>query len=144
MIRFILSTLSIVAILVAAILLEGGNPFSYVAFSAMIIVIFVPFFAVLAVWRLSEWGKAWKDAFSAQRDSTTSAVSVAIWEFSEKASYAAGIIGLIVGIILVLSNVSDFSKMGRGLAATLTAPMWSILIGLVSRILGAKVVRNNG
>lgn len=148
MLRFILGTLASVGIVLVAILIEGGNLLSYFALTAFAIALLVPFFAVLAVWSLREWLEAWKDAFDplgrAEARKAGLGTSAAIWAFSEKVSYTAGFVGFIAGAILILSHLSDPSTLGPRFAIGLTCPLDAALLGLVYRILGARVGRGRG
>jgi flagellar motor component MotA len=140
MIRFVLGTLASVGVIVFAILVEGGNLATYLILTPGFIALFLPFFASLAVWPLREWLGAWKDAFAAG-ESESAARSSSIWEFNEKASYASGIVGFIVGLIFILSSLGDLSRLGPAAAVSLTCPLYSVLLGLVCRILRARVER---
>ena len=140
MVRFIVSLLLLLASLAGVIRLEGGNLLMYVGISAFIVELAVPFFAMLAVWRLAEIGRAFRDAFVRKGESATAARSLRIWEFTEKVCYAAGVIGLILGIVLSLTRVSgSVADLGHALGASLMSPLYGVLLALVCRILGARV-----
>ena len=142
MIRFIFGTLASLAVLVGAIVLEGGNILAYLVVSALGIALLMPFFGVLAVWSLADWLKAWRDALGKGRPQggdKGARKSAAIWEFSERVSYAAGFVGFITGLILMLSNLSTPETLGPSVAAGLTCPLYAVLEGLVCRILRARV-----
>lgn len=142
MIRFIIGTLASLGVLVGAIVLENGNLLAYLVPSALGIALLMPFFGVLAVWSLADWIQAWRDALGrgkAQGGDKGIRKSAAIWAFSEKASYAAGVVGFITGLIIMLSNLSTPATMGPSVAAGLTCPLYAVLEGLVCRILRARV-----
>lgn len=138
MIRFIIGTLAAVGVVVFAIAIEGGPLLAYLGMTPILIAAALPLFAVLAAWRWKEWMAAWKDAFGPM-GSPSAARSSAIWDFQEKASYAAGVIGFLAGLILLLSQLRDPSTMGRSLAVCLTCPLYAVLFGLACRILKARV-----
>jgi flagellar motor component MotA len=140
MLRFILGTLASAAVVVLVIVLENGSLLAYLGLTPGLIALLLPFFAVLAVWPLREWAKAWKDAFI-PKESPTTARSSSIWNFQEKACYAAGAIGFLAGLVLILSQLSTVSRLGPALAMSLVCPMYSLLLGLVARILRARVDR---
>jgi flagellar motor component MotA len=147
MLRFILSTLALIGTALFLFVLEGGRPVSLVMFSSLMLCILIPAFAVLAVWSLREWGRAWKDAFSALggrggQAEPDRADSLALWAFYEKACYAAAVIGPILGAIIMLSSLSTLDRLGPPLAAGLTTPLYSILLGMMARILRARVARS--
>jgi flagellar motor component MotA len=133
MLRFIIGTLAAVATIVLVVIMEGGTISSYLILSALLVGLLVPVFSTLAVWSLREWGGAWKDAFGASKGSR------ALWDFFEKGCYGAGVLGTLAGLILVLSQLSEISKVGPAVALSLTSLLYAILLGLVARILRARV-----
>jgi len=140
--RFIVSLVLLLASILGAVLFEGGNPLGYVGPSALMVELLVPLFAMLAVWRLAEIGRAFADAFSKKPDSASRARSARIWDFTEKICYTAGVIGLILGFVLVLGRIaSDVSALGRALAICFLAPLYGVLLGIVCRILRARVTQ---
>ena len=140
MVRFIVSLILLLASLTGVIRLEGGNLLAYVGFSAFLVQLAVPFFALLAVWRLPEVGRAFRDAFVREEVSATAVRSARIWEFTEKVCYAAAVIGVILGAVLILNRVSASPEdLGRAFGASLMSPLYGVLLALVCRILGARV-----
>lgn len=139
MLRFILGSLASIGVVMVGIVIEGGNLLSYFALTAFAICILVPFFATLAVWSLAEWFEAWRDAFATGGQSPSDRLSASVWAFSEKAAYAAGGLGFIAGLVLLLSRLRALSELGPLLAIGLTSLLYAILIGLVCRILRARV-----
>lgn len=141
MARFIVSLVLLLASIVGPVLLEGGKILSYIGISAFMIEVLVPFFAMLAVWRLSEIGGAWRDAFR-RADPTAVARSVRIWEFAEKVCYATGVIGFMAGTVIILSNVwASVADVGRAFAAGVLGPLYAVLFAVLCRILRARVQR---
>jgi hypothetical protein len=140
MTRFILSSLALVGTAVFLFVFEGGSPVALLVLSSLLLSLLVPFFAVLAVWRLKDWGGAWKDA-SGRRGGAAAdrGASAALWAFYEKASYSTAVIGVALGAIIVLSNLGTVERLGPPLAAGMTGPLYSALLGLLARILRARV-----
>ncbi len=140
MIRFIVSLVLLLGTILFAVVLEGGSPLQYVGTSAFIVELLVPFFAMLAVWRLAEIGHAFADAFSRKTESASRARSARVWDFTEKVCYATGVIGLILGTVLILGRVNGSPvELGRGFSVCLTSPLYGIMFGIVCRILKARV-----
>ena len=83
MARFLLGTVAIFATFVSIFLFEGGNLPSLLMLSPLLIVILVPAFAVLAVWSLKDWGRAWRDGF-ARADAECAPGSAELWAFYER------------------------------------------------------------
>ena len=140
MVRFIISLVLLVGSIVGPILLEGGTILAYIGISSFIINVLVPFFAMLAVWRLSEIGSAWRDAFSHRSDAAAKARSVRIWEFAEKICYATGVISILAGTVIVLSNIRpSMVDLGRAFAAGVLGPLYAVLFAVLCRILRTRV-----
>jgi hypothetical protein len=146
--RFILGTLALFVTLVFAFFIEGGNLLDFLLPSPLMIVVCVPLCAVLAVWSLKDWGRAWKDAFAAGRradaaPSASAAASTKLWGFYEKACYIAGVVGFILGLNIIFTFVPDTqAKLFRSFAIDCIAPILAILFAMVARILRARAERN--
>jgi flagellar motor component MotA len=142
--RFILSTVVLFGTLLFAFFLEGGRLLDFVLPSPLIIVVGVTAFAVLAVWSLKDWGRAWKDAFAKEAGSPSAGTSAALWAFYEKACYAAGVVGFLLGINIIGSNSGAIDRLGASIAVNCIAPILSVLFALVARILRARVEQARG
>jgi hypothetical protein len=145
--RFILGTLAFIAVLLFAFFIEGGNPLDFLLPSPLIIVVCVPAFAILAVWSLKDWGRAWKDAFvkaGTPRATASTAVSSArLWDFYEKACYISGVVGFILGLNVIFQNKGEVDGViFRPLAVDCIAPILAIILAMVARILKARVENN--
>jgi len=142
--RFILGTLAFIAVLLFAFFIEGGNPLDFILPSPLLIVVGVPVFAVLAVWGLKDWGRAWKDAF-AKKGAPSAAASAAVssaklWDFYEKACYIAGIVGFILGLNIIFQNKGNLNgEIFRPLAVDCVTPILAIVFAMVARVLKARV-----
>jgi flagellar motor component MotA len=144
MMRFIVSLVLLLASIFGAVALEGGNPLQYIAATAFMVELLVPLFALLAVWRLKEIGRALGDAFFKKADAASRTRSARIWEFTEKVCYAAGVIGLLLGLILILGGLtSPAAGLGRSYAAALVAPLYGVMLGVACRVLKARVEQNS-
>jgi flagellar motor component MotA len=140
MVRFVVSLVLLLLSIAAAVLYEGGSLLGYVGVTALFIDVLVPAFAMLAVWRLSEVGHAFRDAFSRKSDAASRARSARIWDFTEKICYATGVLAFLVGGILVLAHLyADVAALGRAFGVALLAPIYGILLAIVCRILRARV-----
>ncbi len=138
--RFILASLGAVAILGLAYFIEGGK-FSALLFPSPFLITFgMPFFAVLAVWSLGTWGRAWADAMKPQADSRRRESSAELWDFYEKACYSAGILAFILGCVVILRNHGGVDgRLFESFAVNLISPLYAILFALLARILRFRV-----
>jgi flagellar motor component MotA len=143
MIRFILGSLLSLGAFCLAFFMEGGDAHNFVLPSPLIIVILVPLFAVFAVWSAKELGGAWSAAFGKGRGGTGAAPAAreaaALWDFFEKAFYAAGVVGTLAGFIIIFRN-SDVRMEVFSIA--LMPLVEGILLGLIARILRARVEKS--
>ncbi|MGA2973698.1 MAG: hypothetical protein ABSF77_00135 [Spirochaetia bacterium] len=140
MLRFIISLILLLGTIIGAMVLDAGDPTVLIRIPALIIELLVPAFAMLAVWRLAEVGHAFRDAFSRKGDAASRSRSARIWEFAEKVCYATAVIGPILGAVLILSSGrSSFADIGRAVSSALIAPLYGITLGIVCRILKARV-----
>lgn len=138
--RFILASLGAVAILGLAYFIEGGRLSALFFASPFLITFGMPFFAVLAVWSLGTWGRAWADAMKPQADSRRREISAELWDFYEKACYAAGILAFIVGCVIILRNHGDVDgRLAESFAVNLISPLYAIFLALLARILRFRV-----
>ena len=142
--RFVVCVVLLLVTLVGAVMLDGGNPAAYIGIPGLIIEVLVPLFALLAVWKRSELAAACRDAFGSRKAQPSAARSVRIWDFAEKACYAAGALAWLMATILALvSQVPprDATWLMRNLATGLVAPIYAIFFALVCRILRARVAQ---
>ncbi len=67
--------------------------------------------------------------------------SLEIWRFSEFACYLSGLVGFLLGLVLILGNLTGAfaEQLGHSLGAGLIAPMYGLLFGFVCRIMRARV-----
>ena len=107
MTRFIVFTVLILVFLLGAVVLEGGTIVTYLGFTAFLIVFLVPVFAMFAVWGFREIGRAFRNALGRSPDPGSMDTSVTVWDFCEKTVYAAGFLGLVLGIVLIFGSLSE-------------------------------------
>jgi hypothetical protein len=144
--RFAVCVAVLVVTLVGTVVLEGANPLAYVGIPGLAVEILVPLFALLAVWKGSELRAACRDAFVAGKAVSSPSRSLRIWEFAEKACYAAGALAWLMAMVLTLVSQEpprDPAYLMRNLAASFVAPIYAILFALICRILRARVKKNS-
>jgi flagellar motor component MotA len=138
--RFIVSLVLLLATLGGAVAIEGGNLLAYIGLSGIVIELLVPLFAMLAVWRFAEIGRAFGDAFSKKTRAKTRETSARIWAFTETVCYLTGVVALILGAVLVLSRIGgSLEELGRALAVCFLGPLYGVLLGIFCRIMKARI-----
>lgn len=141
MVRLVIGGALALLALLAAFVLEGGNPGALVGLSAALITVLGPWFAVLAVWTWQDWRSSWGHAFRAAPSREAAAVSAAIWRTSEFLCYAFAILGTLLGAVLVLGNLAgaDLGQVGRALAAMAICPVYAVSFAVGCRLMRARV-----
>jgi hypothetical protein len=145
--RFAVCVVLLVLALIGAVTLDGANPLAFIGIPGLVIEVLVPLFALLAVWKRTELGAACGDAFGPRRDQPSQARSIRIWDFAEKACYAAGALAWLMVMVVVLASQvppRDSADFMRNLAVGLVAPIYSIFFALVCRILRERVKQRSG
>ncbi len=145
--RFAICVVLLVLALVGAVVLDGANPMAYIGIPGLVIEVLVPVFALLAVWKGSELRAACRDAFASRQSQSSPLRSVRIWDFAEKACYAAGALGwLMVMVVVLVAQVPplDSVDLMRNLAVALVAPIYAVFFALVCRILRERVKQRSG
>jgi hypothetical protein len=136
--RFIIGVALMIATILAATMIAGGDILLYVALPAFILVLLVPVFSVFSIWNRRSWAHAFRHAFSSMGTAEERKTSAGIWSLFETTAYIAGLLGLIADIVITLMRL-DPSKWTLQIAASLTSPIYGILFGLISRILRTRV-----
>lgn len=142
MFKFFLCTILMFATIEGIYVLEGGNLMNFISISTFIIVAFVPFFASLAVWKFRDLFQVWKDAFSRSKNVPGMKLSCRILDFYEKIFYLSGFVCLLLGVILLLSKLTETAKLASGLAYTFTGVLYGFFFGIIARILKSRIENN--
>jgi hypothetical protein len=136
--RFIIGVALIIATVVGATVVAGGDILWYVSIPAFILVPLVPIFSVFSIWNRRSWARAFRHAFSPIGTAEERKISAGIWSLFEITAYIAGLLGLIADIVMILVHL-DQLKWTLQFAASLTSPIYGIFFGLISRILRTRV-----
>jgi flagellar motor component MotA len=142
MLRFIIGIILSIGTLVLVILIEGGNPAAFFNVTGLTIVIFLPFFASLSVYRFKELIKVWKDTFSGDK-SKSAGNSMDILKFYEKFYYASGILCILLASVLILGHLGKIETLGSAIAVGISGLIYGILFGLFSRVQHSVIKKNN-
>jgi flagellar motor component MotA len=144
MFRFSAGLILLFALIIGCVVLEGFNPIHLLQPTTLLIIVFCPIFASLAVWKVSSIKQAFQDALGKKKNESSFSRSVRIWSFYERVFYLIGIIGFIVGLILILGRLStDVLENMRSLAAAFVINVYALLFGLFARILKYCVLKRN-
>jgi flagellar motor component MotA len=144
MLRFIMGILLALCILCLVILIEGGVLITYLAISALLIVLFFPFFIVISTFSIHDIAMAFQDAFSKNRPDLSSRKSVLLWDLYEKATYASGLVGMIMAAISILTSLNEIKNMGNSVAVGLSVVLYSLILGIIMKSLKTRVQSRMG
>ena len=120
-------------IIVVAILLAGSNILYIVDPVSLLIILGIDAGVLAASGQLKTFARGVSMLFTgtAGREKNEILASAAVFDMLVKSSLAAGFIGLLVGAIIILSNLANFTQMGAALAVALL----SVLYGLIMAFL---------
>jgi hypothetical protein len=138
--RFIVFLVLLLATITGTVALEGGSPLSLVGISAFILELFVPLFAMLAVWRWKQIGMALRHAFGMSGEPAERERSLRVWDFAEKACYAAAVLAEMLGFVIIANASGGIQwDLLHALGASFIGPIYGVFFGIVCRILRARV-----
>ena len=141
MTRFLIGQVLILLLVILAIAMIGGRAVTWLhpAPWAFVLVLVVPFVAVLSVHTLEAFREAFRDALhpSVSRSNVT---STKVWKLAESCLYFGATIAAFMGLMITFSLLSsDFQNLGAKFAACLVPPFFSVVLGLSCRVLRARI-----
>jgi flagellar motor component MotA len=138
MTRFIVSIAAMLALVALGILYEGGRIILFIAPVPFLLVLLLPMIAVFAAWGFGGIRRAFGNALGKIGAPGQLEESLLFWDTWEKTCYAAGVVGFLTGAIMVFSNLS-IPAIGQPLAMSLFSLIYSAFLGVLSRIMRARV-----
>ena len=137
--RFIIGMVLMLASFLGAYFIEGGDPLTLVGITPFLIVFFIPLISTIAVWEIKDISAAFSNALGKGVLKGTLRKSGLVLDFLENIFYASGILGLLTGLILVLSNITVMEKLGFSIAVSLLSMIYGILFGITTHVLRARI-----
>jgi flagellar motor component MotA len=126
--QFIFGALGLV-FLFLSITLEGGHLPDLVQSTAFLIVVGPAIFLTLAHHSVADTGDAFRAAFESGAIDTNKATRhICVLSTARIITLAAGALALIFGLVHVMQNLSDPTKVGAGLAVAIVAPLYALFI----------------
>lgn len=141
MVRFFVGVALLIALVMALVAVEGGSILSLFKGSAFIIMVLVPLFASTAVWKPAAIGRSFTDALSSRADATTLKRSLRIWRFYQTLFAAAGVLCFFLGLVVILSTLSEVDGLTHAFAALTTALIYAAFFMLVARIMEERIAQ---
>jgi hypothetical protein len=142
--RFVFGTAAMLVFVATALWLEGADLLKLFLPTPLMITVGAPLCALLAIWDLGALRAAWRAAFDAAAEERTREAAAKVWNFLEKAFYAAGALGFIAGAIIIFANpIATPVDVLRPFSIDLVAPLWAVVLAMVARILRYRVVTRN-
>ncbi len=122
---------------------DGGNSNTFIDFLSAAVVIVTPATALLAIY-------GWAGCIDAvcwigRRPSDDDSVDEAVTFFQLAAGFAmaAGFLGTLIGLVIMLANLNDPSQVGPGMAVALLTQLYGVFIAVCCIGLGAYVARRH-
>ncbi|MDR1251030.1 MAG: hypothetical protein LBK62_02575 [Treponema sp.] len=131
MIRYVLSVLVFLAGIVLTISAVGGGVLIYVDIPGCIIAVIVPFLFTGVVCGFTEMRSAFSAALGKEREKETLLKALHFFKVYGKATWIAGYIAVLIGVIAMLVNLEDKTAIGPNLALALTAMLYSGIIQVI-------------
>ena len=114
-----------------AAVFAGGSVFLFIDIPSLMITVAPPFFIVAMGGMLKALVNGFKgvlsDSFELSLNERKSAVNV--FDLLFKSTVACGVIGMMTGCILMLTNLEDLANIGRGLSLALLSVYWGFMFG---------------
>ena len=137
--RFFISVFLMFVFILGAVWMEGGRLVAYFGPTTFAVVLLIPFISVFAVWGFKGIGRAFRGALGKAVDPGWLSQSLMVWDLFEKTTYAAGLTGFILGMVIVLGSLTEPRLIGRSLSFCLLSLIYGFFFGIVARILVARV-----
>ena len=136
----ILGILLMIGTVLVAVFIMGGHLGYYLNLFAFVFVFFLPFFASMAVWKWKELTAAWAAPFA--KTARNAGTAVKVWNFTEKMFYLSSLLGLLMGTVQVLANLSvDQKAFGVAMAVAFVAPVYAVFFGMLARVFRERCVK---
>ena len=130
MARFIVSLAVFAVGFVSAITLEGCSVFNYLDFPSLIIAVVLPFLFVSTLFGFKEMGRAFSIPLKKEPEKDKLIPALAFFKMYGKATWLAGLVGVISGVISMLVNLEDKNQVGPALALAIVSLLYSGIINL--------------
>lgn len=140
MTRFIICLASIILVILLLFLLEGGAFLALFGLTPFLLTVLLPVIASIAVFRPRDLLKASGEIFSEKKPSSA---TEDICRFYEKMFVVTGMIGVLLGIIAVLSNLRDVAKIGKPLAFALLSPLYASVFYMLTRTARERIKKGS-
>ncbi len=143
--RFFLG-MALIGVLLVAGILSGGNLRIFLDFPSAVIVVGITVGATVGSFSWADITQAFGGALSgADLDEDVAARSQAVLNRAADAAVASGLVGALVGLVLILSNLSDPTAIGPAMAVALLTVFYGTLLGeLFLRSLASDVGARSG
>ena len=132
--RYFIGLLVVLAIIVACIWASGGRIFTYLDPASALIMIGVPLVLLKTGWSFRQMGQAIGLALSADAAAAGKAeLEDARRFFVSARAYllGTGALGFFLGVIAMLTNLTDYNLLGRNMAVALISVLYAIFVSLL-------------
>ena len=132
MIRFLVSLVVFAVGSVSTVLLSGGGTgIIFLDLPSFIIAVVVPFLFVNVLFGFKEMGEAFSTPFRKEADKEKLMQSLIFFKTYAKATWLAGLISVLIGLITMLCTLDDKASIGPNAALALESLLYCGIINLV-------------
>lgn len=130
-VRYLVCAVAAITIVFGVILWSGGVLWTFVDLPSLLIVIGIPVVLLRAGWSFREMGEAFRAALSDGSGEGERAEAVRFFAAARRYLVGSSIFSFLVGIVCILKNLSDKTKLGPNLALTLISAFYAVVLILV-------------
>jgi len=127
---YFLSLVLVIGVLFGALIITGTSILAYVDIASLIFVLVPAFLLLLASYGPKEMGRAFKSAFSGKTGAEVEK-SIAFFTAMQRLFLLSGVLGTLIGVIAILSNLTDMSLVGRGFSVAILTIIYAIALTIL-------------
>lgn len=128
--RYIVSVACALALLALAFVFVGGSPWVYLDLPSLVITVGLTVALLRSAWSFREMGGAFSAAFDASAGDERWKAAMHFFASARRYLLMSGFLAVVMGVIAMLANLSDRSRLGPNLAIALLSILYAVLLGL--------------
>jgi flagellar motor component MotA len=129
--RYIVSALCALALIVLAIYFSGGTMLLYVDIPSFLITAVLTVILLWSGWGFREMGAAFRNALSETSERKGLEDAALFFKMAERYLIVSGAMAFFLGSIAILKNLADKSRLGPNVAVALISVFYALFFGLL-------------
>ena len=131
MVRYLISIALILGGIIASTFLAGGNIMAFFDIPSFLLVAVVPFLFVSVLFGFKDMAAAFSSALKKEIDQDSLKKALIFFRAYGKAVWITGIVGVVIGVVGMLTNLEDVSAIGPNVALSILSIYCSCIAFLV-------------